>query len=175
VDEMYDFGADVPAFRDTADGSFTNLLSQIYSQIHFRQHNWEHVVEALTAALAEYMIAWSGMDAQKKRSPYVETCLKTLIENISNSKFSIKEMLAEIPISQTYFMKLFKKEMSYTPHEYLHIRRMGYAKKLLELKKINNMRVKDISQLCGFEDVYYFSRAFKKHTGKAPNQWTRQE
>ena len=39
------------------------------------------------------------------------------------------------------------------------------AKKLLECKELS---VLDVACLCGFEDIYYFSKTFKKEKGVSP-------
>jgi YesN/AraC family two-component response regulator len=42
------------------------------------------------------------------------------------------------------------------------------AKALLRSKK---MSITEISELCGFSDVYYFSKTFKQICGMPPSAW----
>jgi len=53
-----------------------------------------------------------------------------------------------------------------TPNRYLVTRKVEYAKKLLLSKELS---VTAVAELCGFSDVYYFSKVFRKETGIAPS------
>jgi two-component system, response regulator YesN len=80
--------------------------------------------------------------------------------------------MSEIPLSIDHCRRLFIKETGKTPSEYLTEKRINYAKLLLETRLRNNsISVKEIANHVGFDDPYYFSRVFKKVTGKSPTKW----
>lgn len=60
---------------------------------------------------------------------------------------------------------LFKENFFITPSRYITQMRISYAKRLLLLP---NISISEISDLCGFSDVYYFSKVFKSETGQTP-------
>ena len=70
-------------------------------------------------------------------------------------------------MSQTYFMKFFKKMTGMTFVEYLTSVRMEQAQRLL---KTSSDSVSQIAEECGFHNFSYFIRSFKKHFGVTPNQ-----
>ena len=166
------FDTDVIAYHDNYNQDYKNILMQIYNHYNSNETNKEKIISALLAVLAEYMISWN---AQIKKNYYVDMCEQAIIGNISNYAFPLNTFIHnDIPMSYTYFIKLFKKETGYTPAGYFFEKRINYAKQLL-LNNANNhvkkVRLKDIAGMCGFNDVYYFSRAFKKSTGYSPKQW----
>ena len=66
--------------------------------------------------------------------------------------------------------ELFKKEFSLSPVRYVTKVRIDRAKELLVSGRHT---VTEISELCGFENVYYFSSVFKKAVGVSPSEYTK--
>ena len=79
------------------------------------------------------------------------------------------ETLAELAgLSQYHFIRTFKKETGFTPHEYLIHSRIGTAKYLL---KNTAMTVKDICYQTGFSCESVFCSSFKRLLGITPAQY----
>jgi len=79
------------------------------------------------------------------------------------------ELLAEhVGLSPFHFIRTFKKETGFTPHEYLVRTRIDMAKYLL---KNTGMSVKDICFETGFSSESVFCSAFKKSSGMSPNSY----
>lgn len=88
---------------------------------------------------------------------------KSYSEDIKISMFTDKYYL-----SREYIMKLFKKEYGCGIHEYVQNVRMIKAKELLNDV---NIKIKDISQILGYSDTNYFSKAFKNYYGISPTEY----
>lgn len=71
-------------------------------------------------------------------------------------------------ISRRRFNDLFKSSFGITPNRYVTKQKVEYAKQLLCL---NELSVSEISEICGFSDIYYFSKVFKGETGLSPREY----
>lgn len=81
-------------------------------------------------------------------------------ENISNQK--IGETFGFNP---NYVNDVIKKRTGLSLHKYLLRIRIEKAMAYLESRRYT---VAETAHLCGFKDIYYFSRYFKKETGMSP-------
>ncbi|MBE6589241.1 MAG: helix-turn-helix transcriptional regulator [Ruminococcaceae bacterium] len=69
-------------------------------------------------------------------------------------------------LSYVQFLRRFKSIAGMTPSDYIIALRLQKAKTLLA---DTDLLIKDVSSACGFENEYYFSNFFKKHTSLSPS------
>lgn len=67
-----------------------------------------------------------------------------------------------------YVSSLIKEQTGYSLHEYVLVIRISRAIDLLET---TDCKISEIASLTGFEDAAYFSKYFKKVTGKSPSDF----
>lgn len=80
------------------------------------------------------------------------------------------DMLAKVSgFNKKYFCKIFKTFTLKTPMEYLNSLRISIAKKMLS--EDNSCAITDVAYSCGFNDVSYFIRVFKKECGTTPGKY----
>lgn len=91
-----------------------------------------------------------------------------LIEGNLSGDLSLTRLARELNVNSSYLSTLFKKETGKTVTDYITGRRISHAKQLL---KNSRLQIQTVGQLCGFEDVHYFSKVFKRLTGVAPKQY----
>ena len=60
----------------------------------------------------------------------------------------------------------FKRQFGYSVVTYINDVRLGYARELLQNDEATTVKAAAMS--CGFEDVSYFCRAYKKKFGVTP-------
>ncbi len=89
-------------------------------------------------------------------------------ENIHNP-LSLDQLEKIFYINRFYLSRLFKKEMGVNIHEYITLRRISNAKKLLS----QGFNVTKVFSLCGFRDYTSFIRCFKKVVGVPPGRYKR--
>ena len=77
--------------------------------------------------------------------------------------------LAELSfLSTSRFYELFRAEFGMTPLEY---RDHMLVKRAAAMLSAGDISVREVALAVGFENVSYFSRFFKKHTGVAPSEY----
>lgn len=81
---------------------------------------------------------------------------------------SVETLAARAGLSPYHFIRTFKKETGFTPHEYLVGARISAAKYLL---KNTRLSVKDICFRTGFSCESVFCSAFKRSMGVTPMQY----
>lgn len=112
--------------------------------------------------------------ADTPETPHSEglTRLRTDIYAAPGGKFSIEEMAARLSLSPSYFQALYRREFGVSCYEDVLRAKTALAEYYLTE---TNMTVREISELCGFENDVHFMRQFRKRTGKTALQYRKTE
>ena len=100
-----------------------------------------------------------------KFDPRVKMAIRFISENFSEN-LPISRVADAVSLSPVYFGALFKKATRISYRDYLNTIRLNQAEDMLRTGKWN---VSEVAQSCGFTDVFYFSRLFKKEKGIPPS------
>lgn len=114
---------------------------------------------------AAHLIVYKG--DEPSLPPMVQKLYRLLDEHLEK-KINFSRISKEIAYSQAYTVRLFKKHMGITPHEYILRRRLETAQLLL---KHSTLSIKEIAERLVFSDQYHFSNYFKKRLGLSPSQF----
>jgi len=106
----------------------------------------------------------SQLDDNKGRLQFV---LHHIHEHLTN-KILINDLCRKAYLSRNTFFKWFKEQFGITPIEYINHERLKLGKQLLAE---NRYTVSQVSSYCGFSDVNYFVRLFKKVEGITPGSY----
>lgn len=93
------------------------------------------------------------------------------IDSNYNKKISTLELSNQIHLSSFHFCRLFKQITGKTSVEYINEIRL---QKSIEMMKNHNMNITEIASHCGFDNINYFSRLFKKHYKISPSKYRKQ-
>jgi len=145
-----------------------SLVKKLHHEYYTKQPNRLNICEGLLNLINQYIISYDGGRFEKNYSPFVSVFINRLAESFSDSDFLLQKAMDDVPYSEDYFRKLFKKETGKNPIRYLSDLRIDFARKLLEKSTLS---VKRIAYMSGFSDPGYFSRQFKLLTGKYPREW----
>ena len=100
-------------------------------------------------------------------SPIVQKAI-TMINADLSANLTLSMIAETHNISSGYLATVFKKEVGMTVSEYIREKRMNYAEHLL---LTTHLQIQTVALHCGIMDVQYFSKIFKKHTGKTPKEF----
>lgn len=126
--------------------------------------------EALAATATELMKNTFGLlkKSDNKESAILEKAKKYIDENFS-SDLSLQDVADCVYLNPVYFSRFFKIHTGQNFSEYLLDKRMKHAAELLN----TNMRISDVSDACGYNNLGYFSRAFKEYYKCTPKEYSR--
>ncbi len=149
---------------DLEGNSFCQSIRNILSET-MNQFSPEHSVmlkSTIADALIEYLRLCGYL--MSYATP-VKDAIQLMVNNIHRN-VSVKEMADTCGYHGDYFVRLFKKHMGITPHQYMISYKMQVAMKLLQ----SNISITQISEQLGFEELKLFSRAFKNYYGVSPSK-----
>ena len=86
------------------------------------------------------------------------------IENHLSAKLTIAEIADEMFVSVSKLQKTFKREIGVSVGKYINDSLMLLASREVRSEK----SIKDISDMLGYCDQFYFSRRFSEHFGVSP-------
>lgn len=93
----------------------------------------------------------------------------SFIDEHFTHKLSIHGLAAQMNCSIYYFSKQFHHQMGIRFQDYIINKRIELAKQLLS--NAPNEKIYAIAYRCGYHDISYFSRIFKKRTSMTPQQY----
>jgi AraC-like DNA-binding protein len=96
----------------------------------------------------------------------VDKVINYMTENYMEN-ITLQQLAEHSQISPSYLGNIFKKVTGKSTIEYLINIRINKAKSLLK----DGFSVSETSKLVGFNDIFYFSKAFRKHEGMSPSQF----
>jgi len=101
---------------------------------------------------------------QRSQLEKLSKAISYMEKNFSNP-LTLKKVSQIAHMSPSYFSKFFHKTLQIRYIDYLKALRLQAAKKLLETTQDT---VLDIAFRCGFNNMSYFYRSYKKAFGEAP-------
>ena len=121
------------------------------------------------AALLDRLLIEIGRAIEKNKTEKVSLSksIRYLNENYT-SQIKIPALAQMENMCMTAYNMAFKKQMSISPTKYIIKLRISSAKELL---CTTNMAVQKIGSLCGYDDVNFFRKTFKKETGLSPSDY----
>ncbi len=90
------------------------------------------------------------------------------VENHYTEKITVESAASEAGLSTSHFMKYFKSKMEISFISYLNEYRLTMAQRLLLSSESS---VLAIAEECGFENLSYFNRLFKKRYAQTPREY----
>lgn len=93
-------------------------------------------------------------------------------QNHLSSSITLQMLADELNVSKVYLCRVFKKYKNVTPMDYFNRMKIHHACELI--REFPSLQLAEISDKLGFNDVYYFSKVFKRITGIAPSSYRKE-
>lgn len=155
------------------DVHFAQLFNSVASA--YAQYDPESVLSAAKIRLAvfsfvfllcqKYAITRTGSVAPT--DPYIKMVIIYIRNHFKNS-ITLDILAAHTGLSKYHLSRQFKAATGKTVIEYINLTRCLEAKRLIE----NGSTVSAAAFSCGYDNLSYFSRTYKKHLGELPSTVT---
>ena len=169
------------------------LSTQIFnftSPLIFRADEHRALYHALSA-LADYLYDDCPLHRGMNKSPEVSLLFNSVMEMINHyykinynnddrisavlqfiqqnysSDITLDDMANLVHLEKNYFSKIFKNNIHFSPYQYLKQYRLAMGYSFLQ----NGHSVTEAARLSGYNSIYAFSNAIKKHTFYPPQFW----
>lgn len=158
---------------------FESTLRRImFLQYHYRKSDPPTLASAQTQSshllkglLYDFQLANADVPGEAGLPQHHRQMVSSALSRIylyPESTLSAAGLAKEFGHSQRHFCRIFRLVTGKTPGQTLIEARIDHAKKLLTTTSLN---VTEISESLCYENVFYFSRQFKKVTGMAPTEF----
>ncbi len=145
---------------------YINLVSTDYA-IKIEQLS---SIAAVQKLMEEMFYGYCRLVKKHTTKNYSAVVQKTVvyIESDLCGNLSLSNLARINNVSASYLSTQFKKETGSTLTDYVNKKRIKNAMHLL---KTTNLQVQTVAQHSGILDMQYFTKLFKKHTGKTPKEY----
>jgi AraC-like DNA-binding protein len=130
----------------------------------------EHIFDLIAMLVGPTRDAAEVASRRGLRAARLKAILAYIEENLDNPDLGVKMIAAEHAISTRYVSQLME-EHGETLGHYILRRRLEMAAALLSDPDARHRRISDIAYACGFNDLSYFNRAFRRQLGESPSSF----
>lgn len=150
------------------------ILREISWEVQNREPHWERSV---TLRVQQFFVQLSravhpaAMPSRPHRSEQLHERmyrLRQVMQERCVEKWSVERMMRYVHLSRSRFISLYKSLFARAPVEDLIDMRLHLAKQYLAA---GTMSITEVADACGFGDVYYFCRQFRKKIGLTPGAY----
>lgn len=147
---------------------------QPHMDVLFERLGSESVGNAMRTGLAVHALVTEVVLAAQEAGPVAEDDPVRLacayVERHFAEKVTLDDLAREAAVSPSYLIRLFKRQLETTPHDYLLRYRISRAKELLAETTLTSAA---IAERVGFTSESNFSYRFKQMTGQGPRAYRR--
>ena len=143
------------------------------SDLYIRKMDVLNNIDEIRALREDMMTFYSDAMREIHRQmqlPRSVTRAMDYVEAHLHDKLSLKEIAEYAGLAPAYLSDLFRRETGITLSSYILKRRIKAAKNML---RYSDQKVAEIAEILAFSNASHFQRAFKKETGRTPNQYRR--
>ena len=160
TDQLQGFGLGADDYL-TKPFDISLLAQRIKSIIRNREIVREKALKLIKGEPTEQILA------NELNDKFVKKMLEVAKANMANTGFDKDEFASSMNVSTSLLYKKIKSLTDQSPSDFIKTVRLNHAVEFLQSRKYT---VTEVSELCGFNSVGYFSTVFRKHYGKSPSE-----
>ena len=150
------------------DGFIKNKLDLMQNELTKKKAGY---LELMRCSLIEIIIYTLRMITNKNTDILYKNYTNYIIDYINNNycePITLAEIAKDLNFSLSYLSKAFKADTGIGFNEYLQKTRI---EKSCHLLSSSDLKIIEISQMVGYNDLCFFNRIFKKHLGHTPSEF----
>ncbi|OGV56247.1 MAG: hypothetical protein A2X45_12190 [Lentisphaerae bacterium GWF2_50_93] len=147
-------------------GALRYPLEQLVKELNAKNESYEQITNGLLeqiVGLTRRIIVSQAKAEEAPKSEKIDKALHIIREN--EGRISLDNISDTLYISKDYLRHLVRKSTGQSPLRHIISSRMEKAKRLLETTE---KPIGEVADACGFNDIYYFSRFFKRNAKLPP-------
>ncbi len=125
----------------------------------------------LRILLSRFMNEKSDVNMKIHTISDISQTISYISENL-HKEITVSELASFCHLSTDHFSRVFKRQFGMRPNFYMQSKRVERAQLLL---LTTHHSLQQIAEKVGLENLSYFSRVFKKHAGKTPGNFRKQQ
>ena len=166
-------GAQLECFFSAGDPN-ADLMQNIFQTMRTVMPGYEFITTDLLLQLLGQIIQtqlYLAGNAQTPRQQHRTEAVKNVLRRIRTSyaePLSLEDLAREADLAPKYLCRVFRQITGRTPIDYLNYYRVECA---AELMCTCEDSITDVAMRCGFDDVSYFSRVFRRLKNQSPSEY----
>ncbi|RYY57880.1 MAG: AraC family transcriptional regulator [Chitinophagaceae bacterium] len=140
--------------------SSTDLTKNVFADLNVKEL-------LIRLVQSQHLMQVAGESKDSSNQTRLHYVLHYIQENLTE-KIAVDTLSRKAYLSRNMFFRWFREQFGVTPLEYINNERIKLAKQLLSSRR---QSITSVSQQCGFTDVNYFVRLFRKTEGVTPGQY----
>lgn len=157
--------------KQVKDPAVETAYMQIVQELQQREPYYKEAAKSAVQLLFSRLYRrWADTDEPTATANHAPEMVKKALLYLKNNfkeNISIDDVCGYVGFSKYYFCRCFRQVTGRSVMEYVQDLRCAHAQKLLET---GNCTVSECAAQCGFSDVSYFTKVFKRQTGRLPSQ-----
>lgn len=150
------------------------IILRIVEELNDQKDHYRLIVYSLMSELISLLLRdeinqekskISHTDTDMRNSKIIAPALSKIFQDYDKT-ISIDELAALCNLSKYHFCRVFKEQMGVTAVQYIIRYRISLAETLL---KEGVLKINEVAYACGFRDLSYFYRCYKKIKGISPS------
>lgn len=162
VFELMDEIVELGPFEIDDPSYFTKRLERWSMADYFY---FQSMIYRLFGGLDDY---FSNVLTRHSRNAELYSGLFSFVDDRLDARLKVGEIAEAVKLSPPHLSRMFKQDIGVTLKSFLSGK---LNQKACALLSGTNLKVKDIAHKLGYDDEYYFLRAFKNQNGQSPSQY----